>query len=133
MPDESIGNAFDLAVQKLIGGTPRYELVNLPLDVTSPLWDSIEKQYNLTIPEQVGVLQNYVHGQQQQQQQPNGKKRLPVVFVHYSGCNCLTIYVCGPDSPINRTAYMTYLPNPNKIMLPRDMQLFEASSLKRNC
>ena len=65
-----VPTTFDLAVQKLAGGTPRYDLVNLPLDVTSPLWGRIEKQYNLTLPE-VGALQNYLHRQQQQQQ--NGK------------------------------------------------------------
>ena len=72
-----VPTAFDLAVQKLAGGTPRYELVNLPLDVTSPLWGRIEKQYNLTLPE-VGALQNYLHRQQQQQQ--NGKCVVAFVF-----------------------------------------------------
>ena len=84
-----VPTAFDLAVQTLAGGTPRYELVNLPLDVTSPLWGRIEKQYNLTIPK-VGALQNYSH-LHRQQQQPNGELRC---------CCCIQMLIAVEFLPV---------------------------------
>lgn len=50
-------SSFESAASKL---ETRFPLTDLPLDRDSPVWDRIEKTYDLTLPE-LSALRNYVH------------------------------------------------------------------------
>ena len=65
-PKPTMASSFESASRKLLEGTPRFPLIDLPTSRDDPLWEAVRDEYRLSLAE-LSSLKNYAHQQQQQQ------------------------------------------------------------------